>query len=244
MIPLWVIFWGACLFYIFGCITLWQIGKKFGIGTPGAYFVPIRNMALLCRCAEVSAWHVLFCCIPILNGGALIWIWGNLARRMGRSFWLYGLFCPSLFLPVLVLAYGGAMPVGASPAENHTPLPAPDHEAESALELECVAGELSGEHVNIPFDAGSAMVIGRNPQNAHLVIRHAHVSGKHASVWCERDASGAVRVKLLDLNSTNGTQYRVAGGKWTSLRASEVALGIGDGVRISDAVEFRIARTA
>jgi len=237
MIVLWPFYWGAALIYIFGSITFWQIGKKFGIGSAGAYFIPVRNLMLLCDCSGVSRWNALLCCVPIVNYGALVWIWGNLARRLGRGFWLYGILCTFLFIPVLILAYGDARPVGDAP------LPTPPRDpADPALELEGVQGELRGERVSIPFDAGNAMVIGRNPQSAHLVIRHPQVSGAHARIWCERSANGTVVVKLLDMASRNGTRYRPSGGDWMDLRSGEAALREGDSIRLSDAEVFRITR--
>jgi hypothetical protein len=235
MMFLWEVAWIACLIYVFNCITLWQIGKKFGIGRPGSYFIPVRNLVLLCRCAGVSGWNVLFCFIPIVNYGALIWIWGNVARRMGRGFWLYGILCSFLFFPALILAFGEAAPVRSVPVQ----LPPP---VDQALELECVQGEFRGEHISIPFEAGNAMVIGRNPQSAHLVIGHPQVSGSHARIWCERRANGMVVVKLLDMASRNGTRYRISGGDWIDLRSGEAALSEGDSIRLSDTEVFRITR--
>ena len=36
--------------YLFGCYLLYRVGKKFGIGSFGAYCVPIYNLILICRC--------------------------------------------------------------------------------------------------------------------------------------------------------------------------------------------------
>jgi len=157
---------------------------------------------------------------------------------MGRGFWLYGILCSFVFLPAAVLAFGDAAPVRYVPAST-PPLPPP---ADQALELECVQGELEGTHVSIPFEAGNAMVIGRNPQSAHLVIGHPQVSGAHARIWCERRANGSVVVKLLDMASRNGTRYRLSGGDWIDLRSGQAALSEGDSIRLSDTEVFRIIR--
>lgn len=237
MILLWEILWTLCLIYVFYCVTLWQIGKKFGVGTAGAYFIPFRNMVLLCECAGVSGWNVLFCAIPIVNYGAMLWIWGNLARRMGRGFWLYGILCSFVFLPALILAFGKAAPVRSAPLPALPPVP-----ADPPLELECVQGELRGQHISIPFDPGNAMVIGRNPQAAHLVLGHPQVSGAHARIWCEREDGGTIVVRLLDMSSRNGTGYRPAGGDWIDLRSGQAALGEGDSIRLSETEVFRVIR--
>lgn len=111
-------------FYLFGCLVLFKICEKFGVGSLFECCIPIYNMILLCRCADISGWNVLWYILPgaFSRGkyaiiGALISItitvviWGRIAERMGRSFWQYGLGTAFLLgIPALVLAFGPARP--------------------------------------------------------------------------------------------------------------------------------------
>ena len=118
--------------------VLYRIGRKFQIGTFWSFLVPVYNLFLLCDCAQISRWFsvgiffpalVLLLIIPlgIFFMGPLIflfklstpivvfatntYLWGRIAERLGKNFWLWGILT-FLFggLPVLVLAFDGSMP--------------------------------------------------------------------------------------------------------------------------------------
>ena len=119
--------------------VLYRIGRKFQIGTFWSFLVPVYNLFLLCDCAQISRWFsvgiffpalVLLLIIPlgIFFMGPLIflfklstpivvfatntYLWGRIAERLGKNFWLWGLGVPLLcFLPILVLAFDDSMPV-------------------------------------------------------------------------------------------------------------------------------------
>lgn len=119
--------------------VLYRIGRKFQIGTFWSFLVPIYNLFLLCDCAQISRWFsvgiffpalVLLLIIPlgIFFMGPLIflfklstpivvfatntYLWGRIAERLGKNFWLWGLGVPLLCgLPILVLAFDDSMPV-------------------------------------------------------------------------------------------------------------------------------------
>jgi len=111
-------------FYLFSCFVGFKICEKFGIGSLFECCIPIYNVVLLCRCADISGWNALWYIIPaaFFKGelqvlGALISavftvvLFGRIAERMGRSFWQYGLGSAFLLgIPVLVLAFGPARP--------------------------------------------------------------------------------------------------------------------------------------
>lgn len=115
-------------FYLFGCLVQFKICEKFGIGTLFECCIPIYNMVLLCRCADISGWNVLWLIIPgiflatplaflsaIITCIFNVVLWGKIAERMGRSYWQYGLGCTFLLgIPILVLAFGAASPSSAS----------------------------------------------------------------------------------------------------------------------------------
>ena len=119
--------------------VLYRIGRKFQIGTFWGFLVPVYNLFLLCDCAQISRWFsvgiffpalVLLLIIPlgIFFMGPLIflfklstpivvfatntYLWGRIAERLGKNFWLWGLGVPLLCgLPILVLAFDDSMPV-------------------------------------------------------------------------------------------------------------------------------------
>jgi hypothetical protein len=76
--------------YLFGSYVLYRIGSKFGIGSFWQYLIPIYNMVLMCRCGDVSAWNVLGLMVFPINIYSTINIWGSIAERLGKSYWLYG----------------------------------------------------------------------------------------------------------------------------------------------------------
>lgn len=237
LVGLWVILVAgilAIIGYIVMSAILWRLGRKFQEEDFLAYCIPVYQWVLMCRCANISGWHAAALFVPILNCGATVWIFGNIARRMGRSFWGYGI--GALFLvPLLVLAFGNAKPVaddGRNPEEPVTPA------GERRYLLSCVQGEIAGTRIEIP--AGS-LVIGRNPHQAQIVLSHPHVSALHVRVWTEVAAGGS-RIWMEDLNSMNGTSFRrdMEQG-WTVLKGSGIPLCEGDMIRIADGVaEFRL----
>jgi type IV pilus assembly protein PilM len=98
--------------WFFISYTLYRIGKKFQIGSFWGYCVPIYNLYLICKCADVSLWNILGFFIPILNIYCCVNIWGSIAERLGKSYWLYGITTLLFGIPVLILAFDGSYPVG------------------------------------------------------------------------------------------------------------------------------------
>jgi hypothetical protein len=97
--------------YLFACWVLSRIGQKFGQGTLGQWCIPIYNLYLLCLCAEVSPLWILGFFIPFVNIAAGVYVWGVISARLGKEFWLWGILCGLLGLPVLVLAFDDSKPV-------------------------------------------------------------------------------------------------------------------------------------
>lgn len=141
--------------YFFSCYVQFKICKKFGIGSLFECCIPIYNIVLLCQCAEISGWNVLWVILPslvftgdasliaaIVNIVFAVVLWGRIAEKMGRGFWQYGLGTAFLLgIPALVLAFGTAHP-GISGAFNDS-LPAfPDEPIYRPLP--------SGSHMNDP----------------------------------------------------------------------------------------------
>jgi hypothetical protein len=106
--------------YFFLAFVQFRIGQKFSIGTFGEYCVPIYNMVLLCRCAGVSPWSIIGLCIPYLNIGFSVYIFGHLARRLGQNFWVFGILITVLaWIPLLILAFDSSSPVYCADQDNN-----------------------------------------------------------------------------------------------------------------------------
>lgn len=96
--------------YLFGSYVLYKIGQKFGIGSFWHYLIPFYNMILMCRCGGVSAWNVLGMLIFPINIYSTINIWGSIAEKLGKSYWLYGITTLLVGIPVLILAFDSSLP--------------------------------------------------------------------------------------------------------------------------------------
>ncbi len=121
--------------YIFAAYVFSRLGGKFGVGSFIAFLIPFYNVALLCDCAGISRWFTVAIVAPgivtaamnlisfyifylFFSSGAAfvalaanVYLWGNIARRLGKNFWLWGILTPVLLgLPVLILAFDGSMP--------------------------------------------------------------------------------------------------------------------------------------
>ncbi len=91
--------------YLLGSYVLYKIGRKFGIGSFWEYLVPFYNMVLMCRCGGVSAWNVLGLMIFPISIYSTINIWGSIAEKLGKSYWLYGITTLLFGVPVFILAF-------------------------------------------------------------------------------------------------------------------------------------------
>ena len=121
--------------YLFAAYVMFRVGEKFRVGRYRDYLVPVRNLALLCDCGGVTRlvaaglalpaplfWIICAAGAPSLEfyaGRALaalfifcwVYLWGSVAERLGKSFWLWGAACLVFGgVPVLFLAFDGSMP--------------------------------------------------------------------------------------------------------------------------------------
>ncbi len=250
--------------YLWAAYVWWRIGKKFGIGTFGQYCIPVYNCVLACHWIGLSGWAALWFFLPwLVDFGIyaylltapqfaailifywfivvplsvvfLVYFWGSVARRLGKSFWLYGI-TSVLFLgiPILFLAFDETRPQGSNEKRDSvvgTP---------SGLSLYCVSGELAQTRLQVP---GEGLYIGRNPSKASLVLHSDQISNVHARVWPDADGAG---LWVEDWNSLNGTYYcRSANGerarsKWNVLHG-RILLNDGARFRLGDKVaEFEV----
>ena len=121
--------------YLFAAYVMFRVGEKFRVGRYRDYLVPVWNLALLCDCGGVTRWTAAGLALPaplfwiicaagapsleFYAGRALaalfvfcwVYLWGSVAERLGKNFWLWGAAC-LIFggIPVLFLAFDGSMP--------------------------------------------------------------------------------------------------------------------------------------
>ncbi len=121
--------------YLFAAYVMFRVGEKFRVGRFRDYLVPVWNLALLCDCGGVTRWTAAGLALPaplfwiicaagapsleFYAGRALaalfifcwVYLWGSVAERLGKSFWLWGAACLVFGgVPVLLLAFDGSMP--------------------------------------------------------------------------------------------------------------------------------------
>lgn len=120
-------------FYFFGAYVMFRIGVKFRVGRYRDYLVPVWSIMLLCDCAGITRWTAAGLALPmtvffflgsdseleLYVGRAMaalfifcwVYLWGSIAKRLGKNFWLWGVACILLGgIPVLFLAFDDSMP--------------------------------------------------------------------------------------------------------------------------------------
>jgi len=184
----------------------------------------------------------------LIGIGFLFYLWGSVAKGLGKGFFLYGLFTPLLAFPMLILAFDTSGPVAKRPEvwlpkvreAVYAVIPEPPPEDTlidvAAPRLFSVDGLYAGESFDLPFDG---IIIGRNPKRVHLVLNDAEVSGVHARI--APDPYDMNRFILEDLNSRNGTFCQGSllpgrdGPAWTPI-AGTVVVDRGARFKIGDNV--------
>lgn len=247
--------------YLFICFVLFRIGRKFGIGSFPKFCIPIYNGVLICRCGGISGWWLLGMVLPVIGIIFTIYLWGSVARRLGKNFWVYGLGTLLLGLPVFILAFDGSKPVraeeerieghpGNKPIQVDVHLQQPNEPRPGPQFVDNTSGDSPTKPVNASKISGSlfvvsgdmaghtidvphsGIIIGRDPLQANLVLTNDKASSRHARVYPDLDAKG--RLVLEDFGSTNGTFYRV-----TEAMEWKRAYGA---VSLSKGASFRIGR--
>ncbi len=219
--------------YVFGCYVLYRIGKKFNVGTFGLYLIPIYNIVLLLRCIKANEWYVLGFFIPFVNIALTVYLFGNIAQRLGKDFWLYGILT-LLFggIPLLFLAFDSSIPVNDSnyefvaatqppnPPQNYNPVIAvpptpPNYLPETNQGVykatpdltnssNIILSFLTGEYVGNQIELpANGLIIGRDPQQAGLIVNSPEISRAHLRIMPDNTELDCVL--LEDLNSANGT---------------------------------------
>jgi hypothetical protein len=246
----WVVIAVGIALWFFGAYVLLRVGRKFGIGSFGAYCVPVYNLILICRCAGLPAWVAIGGSCVLLNllapnlaplfyavtVGSFTYLWGTVAQRLGKSFWPWGVASAVSGIPIFFLAFDSSTPIraGARPElddnrvydavfRDDTHLPEGAAERSTLDGARPVMRCTVGEHAGETLELPSGgIVIGRDPAKSQLVLDSPGVSGQHAQI--EVDPSDERMVVVTDLDSTNGTYvlFEITGGspRWEVVRGS------------------------
>lgn len=121
--------------YILAAFVFSRIGRKFNVGSFLLFLIPFYNLMLLCDCAGVSRWLTVgiaapgvivflmnvasfFVFAPLLEPAyallalaSCVYLWGSIAERLGKNFWIWGIVT-SVFMgiPAVFLAFDGSVP--------------------------------------------------------------------------------------------------------------------------------------
>jgi hypothetical protein len=236
--------------WLFLAYVFSRIGRKFGIGSFGAYCVPIYNMVLLCRCGGISGWVAAGVFAVVLNAMAPelyplamlilfatgVYLWGSIAQRLGKNFWGWGIGSSLFGIPILFLAFDSSTPIASHEdrqAEDIIYDARFDDDDTSVVydpipELVTVDGTrhfvrfLTGEYAGQEIELSQdGITIGRDPARANLVLGSPQISGQHVRLSLHSDSDG--RLIVEDLGSTNGTyikQPATEGTNWIEVHGS------------------------
>lgn len=196
----------STLVYWLSVYIMYRIGQKFRVGSMPGFSIPFYNSVLLCRCADISGWAVILMFVPYIGVVFPIWLYGAIAQRLGKNFWLYGLGS-LIVIPVLILAFDDSKPdpsiITVEPdildnSKIRQPLPPPEP---VPVVLHFLSGDFEGERITVPPEG---IILGRNPAAANIVFPDGSVSGRHLRVTLSGHDGGKA---IEDLNSTNGTFF-------------------------------------
>lgn len=241
--------------YALAAYVLYRIGSKFGVGRYFDYLIPFYNLYLLCRCGEVSVWVLIFLLlfaavalwlwmtaanVLLVFGAAVVFLafsaflWGRIAEKLGKPFWIWGPLVALFLFPALFLAFGSDWPQEeeASPSFKNR------EDFEEKLGLRGLLGPYQGQTLVIPEEG---LVIGRDPREANLVLPFPEISRSHAKVLPSLEGAGSV--SILDLHSTNGVFIKRGSDPlsgWNRIE-SEETLAAGDRFRLAEGpYEFEV----
>lgn len=77
------IFW-----YVYMGLTLMTIAKKLNHESPWLAWIPLANIYLMVKLADLSGWMMLLMFVPLVNIGLAVYIWMKMAERRGFEMWL------------------------------------------------------------------------------------------------------------------------------------------------------------
>lgn len=106
-------------------------------------------------------------------------LWGDIAKKLDKNFWLYGVSISLFYLPILILAFEESSIVG--PSKNNI------------LTLSSIG------FPDIKLKIFEAKKVGRDTSN-NIIINNKYLSLKHIEIYAQSH-----EIFITDLGSTNGT---------------------------------------
>jgi hypothetical protein len=77
----------AVVIYLYFAYCLVAIGKKSGDQRAWWGWIPVLQVLLMLRVANLSYWWFLALLVPIVNIGVAIWVWIRIAQRRSKPAW-------------------------------------------------------------------------------------------------------------------------------------------------------------
>lgn len=78
----------AILGYVYFSYSLQKIAGRTNTEDSWIAWIPILNVALMCRVAGKSLWHMIGFFIPYVNVIMMAYIWGEISATLNKSKWL------------------------------------------------------------------------------------------------------------------------------------------------------------
>jgi hypothetical protein len=188
-----VMFFGILLFSAF---IMYKIGKKFEVKKSfWWYIIPVYNMWLVMKPVGLSPWLLLGIFIPYVNiviGG---YVWGQIAKNLGKNEWLYGITIAIIGLPVFILAFDSSKWIESSGSESNYP------------NKDELIVELSPEEYGLPvikLKDFETITVGRERSN-EISIENQYLSSKHIDIYAQSGEIFVTDLGTNDRGSTNGT---------------------------------------
>lgn len=100
---------GGIFSFMIAIIIIVSIWKLYTIkGYPGWYmFIPIYNLYILCKIANLSGWFLLLFLIPFVREIAVLYLYYMTAKAYGRGllFTIGLVILPVIFIPIMAFSY-------------------------------------------------------------------------------------------------------------------------------------------
>lgn len=94
---------GSLVIYVYLAFTLMILARRLSASNIWMAWVPIANMYLMTKMANLPWWWMLGFFIPFINFFIAGYVWSEIGKRFGKPWWVGGL----VFLPLIGLIIPG-----------------------------------------------------------------------------------------------------------------------------------------
>jgi len=172
--------------WLFSAYILYKIAKKFDVKKSyWWYLIPFYNNWLIMKPVGLSPWLILGFFIPYISIIIYAYIWGQIAKKLAKNPWLYGLTIVLLGLPIIILAFDNSQKIDS---------------AESVFEL---YPESNGLPI-IKVKEFETITVGRDKLN-EIVIDNKYLSSRHIDIYAQSGEVFITDLGTSDSGSTNGS---------------------------------------